>query len=277
MIHAPETPVITAGEREGILALDERSISRWGQTIKTVSFASSDPRIDHAVAHFGPDDGARLASNLVVEADVIAGRSGPGVTAGDRIRARFVPFSEAGGEGSRYQVWTPCRDLAPTNELVNGRGIGSPTAESLEAINDDNTERSARILKSDGTQELWLGVQLEAPILFSRFVVHNGTGRSVRGQGYVYAGWFDTSHGKPRIEVQSQPQGPWHTIALIDDYPETTAAQRPKFTPDQPYVVILKEPITAVAVRVIGRASHNGVETHDELALGEIEGYGLRK
>ena len=35
-------------------------------------------------------------------------------------------------------------------------------------------------------------------------------------------GWFDTSKGKPQVQVQVVKDGPWTTVGELKDYPATT-------------------------------------------------------
>jgi len=43
------------------------------------------------------------------------------------------------------------------------------------------------------------------------------------GRTFHDGGWFDTSGGKPQIQVRTEPSGPWQTVSTLTAYPNTTA------------------------------------------------------
>ena len=70
----------------------------------------------------------------------------------------------------------------------------------------------------DGTKQEqdWYAVTL-AKVSTVGWVVftHGGT--------FHDGGWFDTSKGKPQVQVQAVKDGPWTTVGELADYPATTA------------------------------------------------------
>ncbi|MEI6606411.1 MAG: hypothetical protein WCP35_13965, partial [Verrucomicrobiota bacterium] len=66
-------------------------------------------------------------------------------------------------------------------------------------------------------------------------------------------GWFDTSKGKPQVQVQAAKDGPWTTVGELTDYPATTATDSKSIQNDSRFACTLASPVTALAVRVIGR------------------------
>ena len=67
-------------------------------------------------------------------------------------------------------------------------------------------------------------------------------------------GWFDTSKGKP--QVQAVKDGPWTTVGELTNYPATTATEAKILGPHSSgtrYTCTLATPVTALAVRVIGK------------------------
>ena len=76
------------------------------------------------------------------------------------------------------------------------------------------------------------------------------------GKWWQNGGWFDASQGKPQVQAQTVKDGPWATVGELSDYPATTA------TDPQPLhdgsagtrsTCTLDKPVTALAVRVIGK------------------------
>ncbi|MEI7954042.1 MAG: SUMF1/EgtB/PvdO family nonheme iron enzyme [Verrucomicrobiota bacterium] len=66
-------------------------------------------------------------------------------------------------------------------------------------------------------------------------------------------GWFDTSKGKPQVQVQAVKDGPWKMVGELTDYPATTATDSKSIQNDSRFACTLASPVTALAVRVIGR------------------------
>ena len=73
------------------------------------------------------------------------------------------------------------------------------------------------------------------------------------GKLFENGGWFDASAGKPRIQVRRTRATPWETVATLEDYPNATAVQAPRLRDGEPFAVKLKEPVRAIAIRIIGR------------------------
>ncbi len=75
------------------------------------------------------------------------------------------------------------------------------------------------------------------------------------GRKFHNGGWFDTSAGKPRVQVRRTATGAWETIGEFADYPATTArtADHRRLTAtDRQFVLKLATPETLVALRLIG-------------------------
>jgi hypothetical protein len=68
-------------------------------------------------------------------------------------------------------------------------------------------------------------------------------------------GWFDTSAGKPRAQVQRTAGSAWETTGELSDYPPTTAmiGQHDRLTwSNRSFTLLLTKPVTFIAVWVIG-------------------------
>jgi len=75
------------------------------------------------------------------------------------------------------------------------------------------------------------------------------------GSWFHDGGWFDASQGKPQVQVQAVKDGPWTTVGELADYPATTATDNKRFPNYSRFACTLATPVTALAVRVIGRAA----------------------
>ena len=73
------------------------------------------------------------------------------------------------------------------------------------------------------------------------------------GANFHDGGWFDTSAGKPKVQVQAVKNGPWTTVGELADYPATTATDNKNIQNNARFACTLATPVTALSVRVIGR------------------------
>ncbi|HEY3415001.1 MAG TPA: beta-L-arabinofuranosidase domain-containing protein [Armatimonadota bacterium] len=175
----------------------------------------------------------------------------PGSVAGANRDLNLIPFSFAGQDGaSRYAVWIARPGHA---QLHGGSGslfyaakvsvsrIGNQVADIAD---DDVTTRS--VTWNDAmADEDWYALTLPKAVRI---------GRATYAHGAVYnnGGWFDASAGKPRIQVRTEANGPWITVATLDSYPDTTATDNAHLTEGQKFSVAFP-PVDAVAIRVVGR------------------------
>jgi hypothetical protein len=90
-----------------------------------------------------------------------------------------------------------------------------------------------------------LGLVVE-PVTIARVVF-------AHGRTFHDGGWFDTSRGKPRIQIQRTQDGVWETVDELEAYPGTTAQSPGVLQDGQLFSQPLKEPVRAVALRVLGK------------------------
>jgi hypothetical protein len=86
------------------------------------------------------------------------------------------------------------------------------------------------------------------PVTASRIVF-------THGKNFHDGGWFDTSAGKPRVQIQRSADSAWETVGELSDYPATTATsgQHDRLTwSNRQFTLKLKQPATFVALRVLG-------------------------
>jgi len=95
----------------------------------------------------------------------------------------------------------------------------------------------------------WYAVTLAKPASVGRVVF-------IHSWAFPSGGWFDTSDGKPQVQVQTEKDGPWTTVGELKSYPKTTATDAKVLGPHSSgtrYTCTLSKPVTALAVRVIGK------------------------
>jgi hypothetical protein len=162
--------------------------------------------------------------------------------------ATLTTFANAGADGGAYRIWL--------------RAPGAPGVQNASLLFDGEESRSRHgnvdgsIIDGDlgsfvvtftnkPAKEDWFAVTLDAPVTIGRVVF-------AHGQNFHDGGWFDTSAGKPQVQVQREKNGKWETVGTLIDYPATTATDGRKLKPGQTFTLCLPSPLSAIAVRVVG-------------------------
>jgi len=165
---------------------------------------------------------------------------------GAPFTTRLVPFADAGAAGSRYKVWLPVAGQPVANLLLDGNESRSRQGNVSGSINDDDPQSHVTTFDGQPAAEDWFAVTLDQPASVRRVAF-------LSGNVYHDGGWFDTSTGKPRVQIQRNAGSPWETIGELTNYPATTAADgsalkhlQNRFTLDLPV------PVSLTAIRVIG-------------------------
>lgn len=170
-----------------------------------------------------------------------------GVETSSPLQVRLIPFADAGETGTRYKVWLP---LAGTNSsenlLLEGTEARSRSGNRQGSINDDDLHSVVVTWDGKPAAEDWFAVGLSEPLTIGRVVF-------AHGMNFHDGGWFDTGAGKPRVQVLLTPNGAWETVGELESYPATTATSSGNLQSGQTFSCVLKEPIKAWSVRVIGK------------------------
>ncbi len=166
------------------------------------------------------------------------------------LTVQLVPFAEAGGSGGAYRVWLPLFSAPHFNLATLGTESRSRRAAFTEvhrapALNDGNL--FAAVTTDDGKPagDDWFAITLAHPQPVTQVVFYHG-------RVAKHGGWFDTSGGKPRVQIQSQPEGAWETVGELTTYPATTSSDKATLGSSNRFELRLSKPVTAAAVRVIG-------------------------
>jgi len=182
---------------------------------------------------------------LTFEASVIA-------TAGSRAQsAKFLTYADAGTENGQFRIWLRAPGVAAAADdslLLDGVESRSRAGNLGGSINDG--DRDSLVCTFDGQRaaEDWFAVTLTRPVAARRVVF-------IPGKVFHDGGWFDTSAGKPRVQVRRTADGAWEPIGELADYPATTATTgnpRRLSAGDNEFTLKLAAPVTFMAVRVIG-------------------------
>jgi hypothetical protein len=165
------------------------------------------------------------------------------------VTATLTTFADAGAAGGTYRIWL--------------RASGVPGAQSDSPLSDAEESRSRHgnvdgsIIDGDlgsfvvtfdnrPAKEDWFAVTFAAPATIGRVLF-------AHGKNFHDGGWFDTSAGKPQVQVQREKNGKWETVGTLDDYPATTATDGQKLQQGQTFTLRLSSPVRVIAVRVVGK------------------------
>lgn len=113
--------------------------------------------------------------------------------------------------------------------------------------------------------EVWICAKLDHPTTVSRVIFKHG---ELTPEG----GWFDTSLGKPRLQIVRQPVPEWSQdlaaleklpewehSAVFESYPTTDRDHAPGYGSSGPIEIRLESPITVYGIRIIGKAARDFV------------------
>ncbi|KAF0107477.1 MAG: hypothetical protein FD128_2070, partial [Hyphomonadaceae bacterium] len=217
----------TNGGREAVgfgpfvLAADQRRNAVWGKQYK------------YALAGNSRLNSRRASGALEFSAPIV---NIPAMASSPQ-RAVFKTFADAGADRGDFRVWLRARGRTSQGPfesvLIGGQATWSRQGNSTGTIIDDDYETWASTNVASLAEEDWFAVELPAPKSALTFVFN-------QGRTYDNGGWFDTSSGKPIVEIKRTRQSQWEAIGTIANYD---------------YRLDLPQAVTFVAVRVRGKPS----------------------
>ena len=186
------------------------------------------------------------------------------------VPATLEPFADAGSDGGYYRVWlrAPDAPLATDESLLAaGRESRSREGNVQGSITDDDPNSFVVTFDGQPAREDWYAVTLDTPVTVARVTfMHGGT--------FHDGGWFDTSAGKPRLEVQRAPNGPWEAVGDLTAYPPTTATAAGSLRPGQAITQRLAAPLKVYGVRVVGAPASGDNPNQAFSSCAELQAFG---
>ncbi len=161
---------------------------------------------------------------------------------------QLVPFYNAGADGKPFQVWsrTPASiGTADSSVLIDSKETRSRMGNMSGQILDSDLSRT--VVTFDGTlqKEDWFGAEIDEPITFNQVTF-------AHGQSFHDGGWFDTSTGKPVIQIKRTKTSAWEQISVLESYPSTTSSRVPRIKEGQKFVQRFPS-VTCVGIRIVGK------------------------
>jgi hypothetical protein len=161
----------------------------------------------------------------------------------------LIPFADAGADGkSRFEVWIPLSAPERGREslLYGCLWSASRPGNVMGDITDDDPSTFAVTFNRRKAAEDWFSVSTLKPTRISGVVF-------AHGHAFHDGGWFDTSGAaqKPIIQVRTEKDGAWLTVATLADYPNTSDKTSAGLKDGQKFVVRFA-PVSVFGIRVIG-------------------------
>jgi DUF1680 family protein len=188
-------------------------------------------------------------------------KSGNAVTS---FPIRLVPFADAGTGGSNYKVWIPIGQTEG-NLLLEEKESRSRRGNASGSITDGDPDTFVVTFDGKPAVEDWFAATLAAPAELQRVVF-------VHGKTFHDGGWFDTSAGQPRVQVQTAEKGQWETVGVLEDYPATTATSAAGLTGGERFTCQLPKTTKVYGVRVIGKPASGDRPEQAFASCGELLG-----
>lgn len=182
-------------------------------------------------------------------------------------RIRLIPFADAGEFGTDYKVWLPvARPSGDRNVLLDARESRSRKGNLEGSITDGDPESAVVTFDGKESPEDWFAVTLEQPVSIRQVVFFHG-------KTFHDGGWFATAEGKPRVEVQTERNGPWTCVGQLADYPDTTSTDPATLKGAESFHCNLRAPAKVWAVRVIGKPAGGDNPKQAFASCAELQAY----
>ncbi|HZZ44798.1 MAG TPA: beta-L-arabinofuranosidase domain-containing protein [Tepidisphaeraceae bacterium] len=199
----------------------------------------------------------------------------PDVSKGELTLAKkkitLVTFADA----TRPIVWMPTKDHLAVGPLpvtfggVEDQSRGKhkqPWMPDEGAITDLRPDTYRTSYNRKKVNQDWYSVELKHPAKVQRVVLTQGP---VKPDG----GWFDTSAGKPEIQVKIAGKSDWQTVGTFDTYPSTTATDAEGLLGGQTFQTMLANPLEITAIRVAGKAASGNAPNMNYSNCAELAAY----
>ncbi|HVX65707.1 MAG TPA: hypothetical protein VHA11_03845, partial [Bryobacteraceae bacterium] len=62
-----------------------------------------------------------------------------------------------------------------------------------------------------------------------------------------------SSSGKPEVQIKRPGAGQWESVGTLESYPLLGSSAVPALHDGEPFTLKLKQPVRAIAVRIVGR------------------------
>jgi DUF1680 family protein len=249
-----------------VLAADEGLLAQ-GQSLSLICLGNTNLPNLQVTPEPAPKSFSSWPGAQVYRVHATVRRNSGVLKSGAPLEVRLACFADAGSQGDRYRVWLPVHPSSePANLLLDGHESRSRHGNVTGSIVDDDTATFVVTFDNKPSSEDWYAVKLDSPAGLGRVVF-------AHGKAFHDGGWFDASAGKPRIQAQQVKDGPWETIGELSDYPATTATDSAGLQDGARFSAQLTRPITAIALRVVGKPACGDNAKQAFSSAAELQGF----
>ena len=154
---------------------------------------------------------------------------------------RLTDFAQVGR--TPFRLWL----RRPSAPPVSTAAEAWSRAGNVEGSITDGDPQTFRVTFDGSRQaEDWYQVSWTKQRLVTKVVF-------VQGRVFHDGGWFDTTAGRPRIEVRDAADQPWRRLATLDSYPAATATDAKGLDLGRRFELALPTPVRIVALRIVGQ------------------------
>ncbi len=236
LVLAADAALILRSPGAGGEPLPLNAIAAAGSELKSLRI-----RPEPAPAPFRTWPGAR-----VFRMEAVTRRAVGSLKRGATLAIQLIPFADAGSTGSDYKVWLPLPGRGSSSNLLAEASESRSREGNLEgSITDGDFQSVVVTFNNKAAAEDWFAVALAAPATIRGIVFGHG-------KTFHDGGWFDTSAGRPQIQVKLSKDGVWKTVGELTDYPATTATSAAGLKGGERFSCRLLAPTKVWAVRVVG-------------------------
>jgi len=250
-----------------VLAADEALLASPADKLTSLGVTTTSLKALNIRAKAAEGKHRTWAGAQVFEVDGVVRKPGLGLETGSSATITLRPFADAGATSDTYQVWLPSRDV-PSNWNLLYDGIETRSRKpNFGSIIDGDPQNYASTQTGKPAKVDSFAVDLAEPRTIQRVVFTHGV-------AFPNGGWFDTSVGKPRVEIKAVSDGPWQPLAVLEEYPSTTATNAGALEDGAVFTCKLPTPVEVAAIRVIGKPASGKVPDQAFVTCGELEAYG---
>jgi len=250
-----------------VLAADESMLGTEGLPICAVGIGNPALSVLSIKPEPAPESVKSWPNAQVFHLNAVLRRHTATTKAGAPMEIRLIPFADAGSTLKNYNVWLPLQSSTRNNQLLDGVESQSRSGNVVGSINDEDF--GTYVVTQDGkvAAEDWFSVTVEEPVTVARVAFTHG---KIGPDG----GWFDTSTGKPRVQIQTTKGGAWEDAGELKDYPVITASSAGKFRGVATFTCQLANPMKIFGVRVVGKPACGNKPEQAYSSCAELQAFG---
>ncbi|MCW3094459.1 MAG: hypBA1 2 [Chthonomonadaceae bacterium] len=249
-----------------------RAALQYGPLVLTLDTARNDGLTNLNRAELAVDSAAQLE-----RAPSLDSRPGqtpafwiPGKIGGEARKLVLTPYAFAGEDHkSHFAVWInlPGHAATATASSLFESAVTSASRQGNQngEITDGDTSTFRVTFDAKRAEEDWFALTLPTPVTIGRIVF-------AHGKTFHDGGWFDTSTGKPRIQIRTSPNGPWQTVTTLDSYPKTTAMNAAGLMGGETFEVKFP-PVKAFALRIVGKPASGDNPAQSFSSCAELQAF----